>query len=398
MGTEIAKKNATPQRMKAVLNDLRREDLVRALPESVDADTFAQTAITALFKDNNLQGTTVESFTLACMEGARLGLLPDGTQGVIVNYGGKAVWQTMVQGFTALIARMPNVAGTPTVDVVYDCDEFQVWKDEDGEHLEHRPAMDPDRSEHDVTHAYSVVRFRDADSKSIEYVDREDIEDARAQSESPNSPAWDRFYSEMSKKVCVKRHAKRLDKTPRLQAAVQKDHAQETGEGPTRIRDIDARLAGESVDAVLQRKVEEQTEDIRRRVEEATGESDGPEPVSVSDEDLPPAEGEGAGSVIEEGEEPPEPSEEEVERAEEGRREFYLDWLREMVGADDAPVDREHIRDRAEEEFGDREDVGRTEAGFVDLGELSADDLSELVARVAEERGLSEPGEGEGDG
>lgn len=392
MTTEIADRNATPQVMKRVLTDMRREDLARALPEGVDADTFAQAALTALAKDPSLQRTTVSSLFLAIMEGARLGLMPDGTQGVIIPYGDEAEWQTMVQGFVALVSRTPGVIGTPTVDVVYEDDGFEYWKDEEGEHVKHRPDLSSDRAQGEITHAYSVIRFREG-APSVEVIDADTIERARRQAGDSNSNAWENWTEEMAKKVCLKRHAKRIDSTPRLEAAVQKDHAQQTDEGPRRLRDINARLAGENLGELLTRKVDERTEDIRRRVEEATGESDGPEPVSVSDEDLPPAEGEGAGSVIEEGEEPPEPSEEEVERAEEGRREFYLDWLREMVGADDAPVDREHIRDRAEEEFGDREDVGRTEAGFVDLGELSADDLSELVARVAEERGLSEPGE-----
>lgn len=369
----VAKK-AEPRLVKSYLTEARREDIVRALPKVIDADVFIQSALTALVKTPKLQQASVESFLIAVLEAARVGLMPDGVQGAIIPYWNEdagayeAEWQPMVQGFVALISRAPKVVGTPTVDAVHDGDEFDVWKDEDGEHLKHRPSLEPGRDDRDVTHVYSVIRFDDGSPPSIEYMDRSQIERARQQSRAPNSPAWNNFYAEMGKKTCLKRHGKRIDKTPELQAAIQKDHALETGEGPRRLSEIDARLAVENLEEMIEKKAEETTSRIRRELEERQAEGDGRrEPVEAASREEPEAESDGDDA-------PPPPSEEDIQKGAQQRRERHLQVISLY-----RPADVEHA---AEKLFAD--DVPTDEHDNLDVAAVETEQLSKLSDELTE--------------
>lgn len=402
-GFQIAEQPATTERLKKFLLGSRRDDIERSLPGRVNPDVFIQTVLTASTRQPKLQKCTTGSMLIAVLEAGRLGLIPDGRQAALVPYWNsdleryEAEFQPMVQGIANLISRSPKVEGAPDVDVVRDPDKFRYWRDEDGPHIEHIPSLEGDREDMAVTHAYSVVRFTEG-RPSIEVMDRSEIEQARGQSKAPNSPAWSNFYGEMAKKTVLKRHGKRLDIDPAAVAAIEKDHAVETGEGPRRLADIDPRFSLEDIEDMVARQTEEATADLKRRVQEAGnggGSGDGPEHVGGMAEAAASA----AGAATEDAPSPDEEmSEEERQKAEDARHRNYRAWLGQMVEADDAPVDRQHVLDAAEELFGDREDVERNDAGFVEIEALDVDDLAELVSRVADERGLSEPGEGEDDG
>src|SRR3546814_14437724 len=90
------------------------------------------------------------------MKAAQDGLLPDGREGAIVPFKGKASWMPMVAGIMKKVRNSGEIADW-NAHAVYENDEFDYLLGDD-QRIYHKPTMgDPGQ----VVGAYSIVKLKD---------------------------------------------------------------------------------------------------------------------------------------------------------------------------------------------------------------------------------------------
>jgi recombination protein RecT len=221
VSTDVVKKNTAIKPIEEVRNALtaNKEQIQMALPKHIPADRFIRFAITAIQNNPNLLSCERQSLYNACMRSAQDGLLPDGRQGAIVSYGGKAQWLPMVGG---LIQRAYETGIIKTMDaqVVYENDTYESWSDEKGAHFKYVRAR-KDRGEPILTFAHATTK---EGGFFFEEVDEEQMEKIENSSKAKNGPWKGDFKDEMRRKSALKRLIKRLPSSPELQDIVQRDN------------------------------------------------------------------------------------------------------------------------------------------------------------------------------
>lgn len=130
------------------------------------------------------------------------------------------------RGFIALGRRSGIISHCEAVSVHQnDTFEFQEWP----RSLVHKSFRGGDRGP--TIGAYSIAHLvmagqpgtRIPIADKIEYMSIEEIEQVRAQSKAPNSPAWTNWYDEMAKAKVTKRNFKYLATESLLNSAIQVD-------------------------------------------------------------------------------------------------------------------------------------------------------------------------------
>jgi recombination protein RecT len=199
-----------------------RDQIMRALPNHIDAERFIMVALTAITRNDKLQECGLPSVYLAVMECARLGLFPDNREAAIIPYKGVATLQPMVQGITRLMLRSPGLLKVEA-RAVFEGDVFHFNY---GLHpdLVHVP-QGTDTATRKVTHAYAIM-WRQGTEPTFEVIDRDVIEQVRLKSKAPDSPAWSNpiYYPEMARKVALKRMGKYADLSPEATRAIALDN------------------------------------------------------------------------------------------------------------------------------------------------------------------------------
>jgi phage RecT family recombinase len=194
-----------------------RDQIMKALPQHIDAERFIMVALTAITRNDALQECGLPSVYLAVMECARLGLFPDNREAAIIPYRGVATLQPMVQGITRLMLRSPGLLKVEA-RAVFEGDDFDFRYGLEPD-LRHKPALKSET----VTHAYAIL-WRQGTDPTFEVVGRDEIERARLTSRAPDSPAWKQWYGEMARKVAVKRLGKYADLSPEATRAIDVDN------------------------------------------------------------------------------------------------------------------------------------------------------------------------------
>lgn len=201
-----------------------REQLKMALPSHIPVERFERVCTTAVQANPALlDAQKVERRSLfgALVRAAQDGLLPDGREGAIVPFRGKAQWMPMVAGIMAKVRRSGEVASWDAFPV-YEKDEFDYLLG-DRPQIHHRPYRDGDPGE--VVGAYSVVTFKDG-TVSKDYLPRWRIEKARNQNPvGKNSLMWTTFYEEGAVKTVIRHHAKRLPQSTDVEAIFERDES-----------------------------------------------------------------------------------------------------------------------------------------------------------------------------
>src|SRR5262245_56745647 len=147
--------------------DKQSGELAKALPKGMDAQRFARITLTQVLRNPKLALCSRESFVLAIMETAALGLEPDSVSGLayLVPFrerGGGVVCQLIVgyRGMVQLAYRHPKVASV-AAEVVYAGDAFDVQLGS-APRIYHKPSPDSyvtgDRGA--VIGAYAVAGIR----------------------------------------------------------------------------------------------------------------------------------------------------------------------------------------------------------------------------------------------
>lgn len=244
-----------------------------ALPPHIDAEKFTRVALTAVQNTPDLLNCDRQSLYNATIRAAQDGLLPDGREGAIVKFGGKAQWMPMVAGIQKKVRNSGEIS-TWSVHVVHENDEFDYCLG-DEEKITHKPSM---KNRGEMIAVYSIVLMKDGE-KSREVMTKDEVDAIRKRSRSQGSGPWVTDYDEMAKKTVIRRHAKRLPMSTDLDGVVGREtddfedvpnapNVQEkpAKEGPKRPRGlqavVDAVPDSDGVIDVSSTEVEPTTEDM----------------------------------------------------------------------------------------------------------------------------------------
>jgi len=187
---------------------VRRHELIAALKGTgIDVDRFIRTAVSAA--QNNPALVTDCSFPSLwneLLKACRDRLLPDGRQGVIVAYKGRASWQPMYRGLLDRFEQSGEYRWITANLHREDDIAWDVWIDETGQHFLHRPGPG---------HGKVIATYAAATTKSgaffLTVVDERDMDHIRSVSRAKSDDApWQQWQDQMRLKTAIKRLCKML--------------------------------------------------------------------------------------------------------------------------------------------------------------------------------------------
>jgi recombination protein RecT len=270
-----------------------REQIKMALPNHIPVERFERVATTAVQTNPDLLNPDkVERRSLfgALVRAAQDGLLPDGREGAIIPFRGKAQWMPMVAGIMKKVRNSGEIASWEA-SAVYEKDTFERLLGDD-QRIYHKPFEEGDPGQ--VVGAYSIVTFKDG-TKSRDYMPRWRIERAREQNPiGKNSLMWTKFYDEGAVKTVIRHHAKRLPMSTDVEGIFERDETMSApnGHATAEVHEIEREPAlvgrldmieqqigdGEDViprgepDAIDGEVIEEQADELEERIEEQSPE------------------------------------------------------------------------------------------------------------------------------
>jgi phage RecT family recombinase len=201
-------------------------ELEVALPAHIPVERFRRVAITAINQNPELMAADRKSLFASCMRAAQDGLYPDGREGALVVYNtkvkgddGKESWIKQVQFMPMIFGilkkiRQSGAVAKVTAHEVYQKDRFE-YRLGDDEHIEHVPYMGAEEPG-EVIAAYAIATFKDGTIQR-EVLPRWMINQFRAASKSPSSPAWTKWFGEMARKCAVRRLNKYLPNSTEIE-------------------------------------------------------------------------------------------------------------------------------------------------------------------------------------
>jgi recombination protein RecT len=294
MATQLAERRADPAAIfrQTLSQPAMREQIKMALPSHIPVERFERVSLTAVQQNPDLLNPDkVERRSLfgALVRAAQDGLLPDGREGAIVPFRGKAQWMPMVAGIMKKVRNSGEIASWEAA-AVFEKDEFERLLGDD-QRIYHKPYEDGDPG--NVVGAYSIVTFKDG-TKSRDYMPRWRIEKAREQNPiGKNSLMWTKFYDEGAIKTVIRHHSKRLPMSTDIEAIFERDETMtpQTGfrqvepenvperEPATRLDLIEQQIDGDVVPAsashidpnsIEPEVIEEQADELEEQIEETS--------------------------------------------------------------------------------------------------------------------------------
>jgi recombination protein RecT len=183
-------------------------------PETVEK--FKRTVVTTLNENPNLLRLNPRSIISVCMRAAQDGLMLDGKEAAIVPFRDQAQYVPMIQGIRKKVMQSGFLKNWECT-AVQEGDEFDISLGT-SPFIRHIPSLQGGRKR-PLIGVYSIAYFRDSDVPSIEWMNRDAIEDVRGKSKSASGPWSDPiFYVEMARKTCARNHAKRLPQSSDVSA------------------------------------------------------------------------------------------------------------------------------------------------------------------------------------
>lgn len=191
-----------------------------ALPPHISPERFIRVVLTAAATDPEILACNRQTIWNACLRACNDGLLPDGIEGALVPFKGKAQWMPMYQG---LLKKFRNSGEFKwvTSGIVYEGEEYDHFIDETGEHFRHRPSDDIEGRK--IRRIYAIATTRDGGS-FIADVPLAAINKRRAMSRTTREDApWKQWPDEMMKKTALRMLSKLLPKSSDLDSLIRRD-------------------------------------------------------------------------------------------------------------------------------------------------------------------------------
>lgn len=210
----------------------RADEIGSQLPSNLPRDRFINAAIAAVKQTPGILAATPRSLFASLVKAAQDGLLPDGREGVITTYNQKvskrgepdryetvAQWNPMIYGLRKRARELDGII--IDAQVVYANDEFE-WEQGDEPHIAHRPTkLGTPRG--DGIGAYVIFRHPEQGILHREVMDKQQIEDTRAQSRAKDSLMWTKFWTEGWRKTVARRGVKSVPVSPQLERLIRRD-------------------------------------------------------------------------------------------------------------------------------------------------------------------------------
>ena len=192
-----------------VQDDRVKEQLAAALPRFYSPDQFAVIVRTAINKNPRLNECTKESFMVALLTAAQMGIAPNGRDGHLIPYGKECQFMPDYKGLVGLVKRNGNVADV-YAEPVHENDLFKLTK---GLHRDLIHEVDIRQPRGAIVGVYAVISYNNGMS-SFEFMSKEEVDAIRKRSRSSGSGPWVTDYSEMAKKTVIRRLLKLADLSP----------------------------------------------------------------------------------------------------------------------------------------------------------------------------------------
>ena len=250
MSTELAHRlDKQPDLRIMIQSEKALDQLGAALPKYYSPTQFAVIVRTAINKNPRLLDCTGESFMIAVLTAAQMGIAPDGRNGHLIPYGKECQFQADYKGLVGLVRRNENVQDI-YADLVCDNDHFTITK---GLHRDLIHDIDIRKPRGGIIGAYAVIQYVGGVS-GFEFMTKEEIDAIRKRSPSSGSGPWVTDYGEMAKKTVIRRLLKLADLSPDTQQRIDVDTSIDiTPPGPQ----IEApRIAGRQQEALPDRKTQ----------------------------------------------------------------------------------------------------------------------------------------------
>jgi recombination protein RecT len=226
MTTDL-ERQASPVSLVRDLIDRQRDQLARALPAALSVDRLLRLVMTEVRTTPKLAECTAPSLLGAVMRLAQLGLEPGGSLGQcwLLPFKDSKSGQyeaTLVLGYKGIIQlahRSDRVAAIYAREV-REGDQFEFAYGLEEDTLVHQPLTNGKRGKPCAW--YGVCRYKGGGHYLV-VIGPDEVEEHRARSKSPNSPAWRNDYSAMACKTAIRIMAPYLPLTAETARAVEED-------------------------------------------------------------------------------------------------------------------------------------------------------------------------------
>jgi hypothetical protein len=161
--------------------------------------------------------------------------MPDGNEAALVLYRGTKIknrygqeeridavqYMPMVAGIKKRLWNSGFVASIHAAPI-YKNDLFRFERQGTKQILEHKPAP-LDKEPGEIIGAYAIIELKTGGEPIIDVMRKSEIEKSRAQSKTPGSFGWEKFYGQMACKTDLRRCAKGAPQTAVLQQLLERD-------------------------------------------------------------------------------------------------------------------------------------------------------------------------------
>ena len=183
----------------------QESEFARALPEHVDVQRFIRAALTALNATPKLAACTRESWLLALMESAQLGLEPNGVRGqayLIPRWNGRTKTNevSMQLGYRGLIDLAARAGITVQVDEICDGDEYD-YQLGTAPKLFHKPTL---KGRGKAFAYYAIAHFIDGRPPQFVIMGQGEIDAHRDKFRSSDKGPWDEHPEAMARKTVIR--------------------------------------------------------------------------------------------------------------------------------------------------------------------------------------------------
>lgn len=189
-----------------------------ALPKHIPAERFVRAIVTAVQMNADLLNADRRTLYSASMRAAEQGLLPNGREGAIVTFGGKAQFMPMIGGILKLVRNSGELASLDAL-VVYTNDKFTYRPG-----IDTVPQFEPDwfGDRGVFKGVYAVATMKDG-AAYVEVMNKQQVEQVRSVSRSKSNGPWVTWYDEMARKTVLRRLARRLPLSTDLDEILRED-------------------------------------------------------------------------------------------------------------------------------------------------------------------------------
>ncbi|MGL1921952.1 MAG: recombinase RecT [Hyphomicrobiales bacterium] len=201
----------------SINSDGTKTAIARVLPKHIEVETFISICQTAVLGNPNLLECNFNSIINAAMKCAEDQLLPDGRQAAFVPFAGICQYMPMVRGIMKRLKEQGEVTSI-IAQCIYENDVFDYALG-DNPHLNHLPKLS---NKGEIIGVYAVFK-KDDQVLHREVMNLEEITEIRKLSKAGNSP-WKTFFVEMARKTVIRRGAKYVIHTEKMNILLERDN------------------------------------------------------------------------------------------------------------------------------------------------------------------------------